>query len=420
MVASKIKTLDLKDPLADFRSFFVHNAEEIYMDGNSLGRLPMETKKKVEETVSKEWGQRLIRSWNERWLELPHRLATKYASLLNATPEEILIGESTSVRLYQIVQALLHSGEYPLLLATDNLNLPTDTYILEGLAKQFTKQDIHLIHHPNEVEADIKNLKEALVKKPGIYCLSLVSYKSAFLYPMKTLNLWAAEHNSIIVWDLSHAVGAVAIDLKAAQCKVALGCSYKYLNGGPGAPAFLYVAKELVPALRNPIQGWFGHESPFEFAPQYTPAKGIQRFAVGTPPVLSMQAMESGVDLTLQAGIKNIRAKSIQQTELFIQLFKEKLSPLGFQLESPEDSKKRGSHVTLSHPESWRICQALLQGVPNGPKIIPDFRPPRFIRFGIAALYTRFEEIHTVVHRLEEIVHSQSYLQFDLKKTTVT
>jgi kynureninase len=417
---SEIKKWDAEDPLARYRSHFVHGQEEIYMDGNSLGKLPLETKKKMEETLSNAWGKRLIRSWNEDWLELPLRLAAKYASLLNAAPEELLIGESTSVRLFQIVQALLQLKKYPLRLVTDSLNFPTDNYILEGLAEMHSKEAVYRIDYPDEINANLDHLKKAFEEKPGIYCLSLVSYKSAFLYPMKTINQWAAAHDSIIVWDLSHAVGAVAIDLKAAECKVALGCSYKYLNGGPGAPAFLYVTQELYPSLKNPIQGWFGHQSPFEFDPKYTPAEGIQRFAVGTPPVLSLQAMESGVDITLQAGIKNIRAKSIKQTELFIQLFKEKLKPLGFQLESPEDSQIRGSHVTLSHTESWRICQALLQGIPNGPVVIPDFRPPRFIRFGIAPLYTRFEEIYTVVHRLEQIVHSQSYLQFDQKKPTVT
>jgi kynureninase len=237
---------------------------------------------------------------------------------------------------------------------------------------------------------------------------------------MKVLNLWAEQHRSILVWDLSHAVGAVTIDLKETATKIAVGCSYKYMNGGPGAPAFLFIQKALQRKLANPIQGWFGHKNPFAFESDYHPNQGIDRFASGTPPILSLQAMEAGVDLALKAGIKNIRKKSVLQSEFFLEGVREKLLPLGYQLESPTDPECRGSHVTLSHPASWKICQSLLQGTSKDSKIIPDFRPPHFIRFAITPLYTRFEELQKVIFRLESIVLTKEYQKFKTNKPRVT
>ena len=342
------QALDKKDPLAEFRTHFVLTPNEIYLDGNSLGKLPKAAQKAVQDTVAKQWGERLIRSWNEAWLELPSRLAEKYAKLLQVSKEEVIIGESTSVRLYQVLHALAKSDLSPKHLGTDNLNFPTDLYVMEGIAQDFSFGEMTQIEYGQEVEADLEILKTTIKEKPGIYCLSLVSYKSSYLYPMKVLNLWAEQHRSILVWDLSHAVGAVTIDLKETATKIAVGCSYKYMNGGPGAPAFLFIQKALQRKLANPIQGWFGHKNPFAFESDYHPNQGIDRFASGTPPILSLQAMEAGVDLALKAGIKNIRKKSVLQSEFFLEGVREKLLPLGYQLESPTDPECRGSHVTLS------------------------------------------------------------------------
>ena len=233
------QALDKKDPLAEFRTHFVLTPNEIYLDGNSLGKLPKAAQKAVQDTVAKQWGERLIRSWNEAWLELPSRLAEKYAKLLQVTKEEVIIGESTSVRLYQVLHALAKSDLSPKHLGTDNLNFPTDLYVMEGIAQNFSFGEMTQIDYGQEVEADLEILKTTIKEKPGIYCLSLVSYKSSYLYPIKALNKWAEEHRSIIVWDLSHAVGAVTIDLKETATKIAVGCSYKYMNGGPGGPACL-------------------------------------------------------------------------------------------------------------------------------------------------------------------------------------
>ena len=417
---SNAKLLDKKDVLSKFHSLFYHQKNEIYFDGNSLGKLPLQAQKTIEEAVQKQWGEGLIRSWNQYWLSLSSRISDKYSELLGAEKGEIIIGESTSVSLYQVTYALLKEGSFPKHLSTDILNFPTDLYVLEGLEKSFGIPSLKIISYKNEVEAEIEILKASIKNNPGIVCLSLVSYKSAYLYPMKQLNRWASKHQSIIVWDLSHAVGAVAIDLKETETIIALGCTYKYMNGGPGAPAFLYINKEWYSKLSNPIQGWFGHQHPFNFSKKYEAANSIKRFASGTPAILSLIGMEAGIDITLEAGIKLLQEKSIQQSEAFIKEVINKLVPLGFSIESPLDHRKRGSHVTISHYASWQICQALIAGNGEHPKIIPDFRPPHFIRFGITPLYTRFEEIKRVIEVLREIAERKLYLNFPLEKLEVT
>jgi kynureninase len=417
---SNAKLLDKKDVLSKFHSLFYHKKNEIYFDGNSLGKLPLKAQKTIEEAVQKQWGEGLIRSWNQYWLSLSSRISDKYSELLGAEKGEIIIGESTSVSLYQVTYALLKEGRFAKHLSTDILNFPTDLYVLEGLEKSFGIPSLKIISYKNEVEAEIEILKASIKNNPGIICLSLVSYKSAYLYPMKQLNRWASKHHSIIVWDLSHAVGAVAIDLKETETMIALGCTYKYMNGGPGAPAFLYINEEWHSKLLNPIQGWFGHQRPFDFSKKYEAAKSIKRFASGTPAILSLLGMEAGIDITLEAGIKLLQEKSIQQSEAFIKEVINKLVPLGFSIESPLDHRKRGSHVTISHYASWQICQALIAGNGEHPKIIPDFRPPHFIRFGITPLYTRFEEIKRVIEVLREIAERKLYLNFPLEKLEVT
>lgn len=420
MDLSQAKQKDEKDPLSKFRNHFYHPKKELYFDGNSLGKLPLKAQEILHNSIQTQWGEGLIRSWNEHWLELPKRVASKYAQLINVENDEVCIGESTSVRLYQILHSLLNSGSFPKHLKTDILNFPSDLYIMEGLEKEFNILPLKVVSYPNEIEADIDKLKKDIKENPGIICLSLVSYKSSFLYPMQQLNQWATKHDSIIVWDLSHAIGAVDIDLKETETKIALGCSYKYMNGGPGSPAFLYIEKALQPKLFNPIQGWFGHQKPFDFSKNYIPAEGIDRFASGTPSILSMAAMEAGVDLVLEAEIKTIREKSTLQSELFLKAVEHKLTPLEYAIESPLEKDRRGSHVTLSHPFSWQICQALVAGSEFHPKIIPDFRPPHFIRFGITPLYTKYEAIWILVDALKTIVETKAYLNFSKEKTIVT
>ena len=416
----KAEFLDQNDPLSRYRNRFFHPENEIYFDGNSLGKMPIAAQYQLHKTIDEQWGKGLIGSWNNHWIDLPSRIAKKYSQLLGAKKDEIIIGESTSVRLYQSIHALLESNLYPKQLVTDTLNFPSDLYILDGLTRIFKIPKILKLDYSQEIEANVKKLKNSIKESPGIICLSLVSYKSSYLYPMKELNEWANNHRSIIVWDLSHAVGAVPIDFKASATLIAIGCTYKYMNGGPGAPAFLFIEKKIQTQIHNPIQGWFGHQNPFNFSDKYIAANDINKFASGTPSVLSMQAMEAGIDIILEAGIKKIREKSILQSENLIDLVKKYLVPNGFHLESPRNSLYRGSHITLSHKSSWQICQTLISGNGNEPRIIPDFRPPNFIRFGITPLYTKHDDIYQLVKRLEAIVKTKSFLSFTLEKPKVT
>lgn len=416
----KAKNLDKIDSLGRFKSLFQHAEDEIYLDGNSLGKLPLQTQPLIAEIISQQWGNNLIRSWNAHWLDLPKRLSEKFAQLLNAKATEITVGESTSVNLYKIAFALLASRKYTKQLLTDNLNFPTDNYILEGLAKAFDIPNLKVLDYDTDLMADLDQLKKTILSSPGIVCLSLVSYKSAYLYPIRELNEMAKINGSIIIWDFSHAIGVIDIDVNETKCLVAVGCTYKYLNGGPGAPAFLYVNEEVLPSLDSPIQGWFGHAKPFDFSPQYQAADGITKFEAGTPSILSLAAIEVGIDLCLDAGIKAIHAKSKKLVAYFIEEIKRELLPLGFTLESPENLKSIGSHVTLSHQESWRICQCLLEGNKNQPKIIADFRPNRFLRFGIAPLYIGFEDLWKTTYRLKEIILKEEYLNHNNHRPTVT
>ena len=412
--------LDNQDYLKSFRTYFQHTPNEIYLDGNSIGKLPLQVKEDIKQAVESQWGQNLIRSWNDHWLDLTTRLENKLAQLLGADLKEIKVGESTSVNLYKLIHALLSSKITPKNLLTDSLNFPTDIYVMEGLAKQLECNPPVTVTYSSNLKADLVLLKKEIEKQPGIICLSLVTYKSAWLYPMKSLNEYAEQHNSIIIWDLSHAVGVVDIDLHKTKTKIALGCTYKFLNGGPGAPAFIYIQKDLIANLHSPIQGWFGHQNPFDFSLPYIPADGISRFNAGTPQILSQVAMEAGIDLTLKAGISNIRKKSKDQTAYVIDVINSKLTPLGFEIETPMNPEERGSHVTLKHHECWRVCKALIQGKDLGVKVIPDFRPPSYLRLGIAPIYTSFVDVFRAIERIEEIMVSKEYLDIDNERPTVT
>jgi len=402
---------DAEDPLKSFRNAFYHNPNEIYLDGNSLGKLPLRAQEKVGEALTEEWGKTLIGSWNAHWLDRPKRIASKYAKLLHLNSEEIILGESTSVRLYQVIHALLHCDQFPKHLGTDSLQFPSDLYILEGIAKN-ESLEMSILSYSQETHAEVELLKKTIQDKPGIYCLSLVSYKSGYRYPLKKLNQWASKHNSIIVWDFSHAVGAISIDCKATETLVAVGCTYKYMNGGPGSPAFLYVNKKLISSLSNPIKGWFGHRFPFSFSSQFDPSQSIERFGAGTPSILSLTAVEAGVDLILEAGMLSIEQKSKAQSDYFISLIETELLPLGFSIETPSHRQERGSHVSISHKAAWPICLALQDEKVQGVKIIPDFRPPHFIRFGITPLYTRYVDLWDTVQKLIFIVTSNTFKNY--------
>ncbi len=418
----KAIAFDQQDQLATFKNeFFIADDQIIYLDGNSLGRLPVKTKTLISEVVNQQWGSRLINSWNEKWIDLPKRLASKIARLIGAREDEVFVGDSTSLNLYKLIFAALSLNPNRTEVISDSLNFPTDLYIVQGLIKQhFTNHKLQLLDSGNQTEVSESMISNMLNQDTALVTLSHVLFKSAFMYDMKSVNEMVHASNALIVWDLSHSVGAVPIDLNKSGADMAVGCTYKYLNGGPGAPAFLYVKKELQEQMSNPIWAWFSHTKPFDFVLDYKPVNSIERFATGTPSVLSLAAIEPGLDITLNAGMENLRIKSLKQSEFMIEMIQELLIPLGFSIASSLQSGKRGSHISLQHTEAYRISQAMIEPKDGSKVIIPDFRPPNNIRLGIAPLYNSFRDIYESVNRIQTIVSEEQYLVYDLKRKQVT
>lgn len=411
---------DNNDDLKSFKSRFVNNDNEIYLDGNSLGKLPVVTENDLITAVKNEWGQNLISSWNDNWLKMSEKINFKMSKLINSDNDEVLVGESTSVNLYKILYCLLDSNQYKKNLVTDCLNFPSDNYIIEGLKDHTEKKEITILNYNNNLSCNIDILKKSIQENPGIYCLSLVTYKSSFLYPIKELNEFAENNKSIIVWDCSHAIGVVNIDVKDSKTKAAIGCTYKFLNSGPGSPSFLYVSKDILNHLQNPIKGWFGHSKPFDFENKYKPADNINKFNAGTPSVLSLIPVNTGLDLVLEAGIMNIRNKSIELGEYLIKIITIELNKFDVKITSPIESKSRGSHITIQHKEAWKICKLLIEGGNNRKRIIPDFRPENNIRLGFSPLYVSFIDLYETVIAIKDILENKEYLKIDDSKPEVT
>jgi kynureninase len=411
--------LDKKDKLAYFRNQF-EIGEEIYLDGNSLGRLPKKTIGLISDLTLNQWGKRLIRSWNEHWMELPNKVAAKIAQVVGAQPDEIFVGDSTSINFYKLAFAALKTQESKTRIITDSLNFPTDIYVLQGLIEQqFKNHSLTIIESKDEKKITDEEIENALDHNTALLTLSHVVFKSAYMYDMHKINHLAHQKGSLVLWDLSHSAGAVEINLNESGADLAVGCTYKYLNGGPGAPAFLYVRKDLQAKLMNPIWGWFSHQKPFNFTLNYEAKADIQRFAAGTPSVLSLAAIASGIDITLEAGMKNLREKSVAQTNYLIELVENLLTPFGFTIASPTNSKERGSHVSIQHPEGYRINRAMIEPIAGTPVIIPDFRPPNNIRLGIAPLYNTFEEIFQTIIRIKTIVDTREFERFGEERLEV-
>ena len=401
--------LDDRDPLAGFRARFEGAGEEperaIYLDGNSLGRLPAVTRARLHEVVDA-WGTRLVAGWAE-WIDAPLRAGDVLAEgVLGARAGEVLVADSTTVNLYKLCAAVLDAEERKLLV-TDRGNFPTDRYVLEGLAAA-RGLELRLVDAPEDLGAALT--------EPALAVLSHVAYRSGALADLPGLTAVARERGARLVWDLSHSAGAVPVELRASGAELAVGCTYKYLNGGPGAPAFLYVAKELQEALRSPIWGWFGQADQFAFERGYDPVAGVGRFQAGTPPILALAAVEEGVRLTAEAGVGALRAKSVALTELIVALHDAWLAPLGFALGSPRDAARRGSHVALRHPQAWPICRALIERA----RVVPDFRGPDSIRLGVAPLYTGFADVWDALDRLRGLVERGEQHQVDAAPGRVT
>ena len=445
---SYAQSLDENDPLAGFRSrFMVDDPDLIYLDGNSLGRLPRDTVARTRQLVEQGWGQRLIRGWNDGWIDLNERIGDKIAQLLGASPGEIAIADSTSTNLYKLALAALRARPGRTKIVTDDLNFPSDVYIFQGLIRSRgiarspgqgagfgnpaqaergsltqpergtqTGWNVEIVKSPDGIHGPVEGLLAAIDEDTALVSLSHTVFKSAYTYDMAAITAHAHKMGALTLWDLSHSAGSVVVELNKANADLAVGCTYKYLNGGPGAPAFLYVRKDLQGELTNPISGWFGQKDAFDFGLEYEPAPGIRRFLTGTPSILSIAPIEIGVDILLEAGMEHLRAKSVQQTEYLIALWRELLAPLGFTMNSPADPAWRGSHISLGHPNGWQIDQALIEEM----HVLPDFRQPDNIRLGITPLYTTFTEIHEAVMRMKWVVEEKMYEKYDAGAGGVT
>jgi kynureninase len=401
----RARALDEADDLAPFRErFVVDEPGLVYLDGNSLGRLPKAAAAMAETVVHYQWGERLIRSWNEGWLDLPRRIGAKIARVIGAEPDEVIVADSTSVNLFKLALAALRARPGRSTVVTDGLNFPSDLYIL-GSVVELAGGRLEVAPSPDGVSVPVDALADRIDGATTLVALCHTTFKSAFIHDMAAVTELAHRSGALALWDLSHSAGAIPVALRASGADLAVGCTYKYLNGGPGAPAYLYVRRELQEELLNPVSGWLGRRDPFSFAPDYVPEEGIRRFITGTPPVLSLALIEPGVDLVLEAGLDRIRAKSVRQTELLIELWRERLRPLGFALRSPLEAERRGSHVALGHPEGLRISRALVERM----SVIPDFRPPDNLRLGVCPLYTTFVEIHGAIRALETVVKRRLY-----------
>ncbi len=409
-------TLDAQDTLSHFREKFVHaDPEMIYLDGNSLGRLPLATQERMHQVIEHEWGERLIRGWNEGWITAVSRIGNKVAQLIGAQADEVLMADSTSVNLYKLAMAAVMKQNGRSKIITDNLNFPSDLYILQGIASVMGCQ-LQVIESADGIHGPVAALAQAIDQNTALVALSHTVFKSGYTYDMTAVTELAHRAGALILWDLSHSVGSVPVYLNAAHADLAVGCTYKYLNGGPGAPAFLYVRHDLQHQLHNPISGWMGQKGMFEFGLTYEPAPGLSRFLTGTPNILSLLAAEPGIELHLQAGIEPLRVKSMQQSEYLVYLWQEILAPLGFTLNSPRAVSQRGSHLSLGHPEGWRIDQALIHDM----KVLPDFRKPDNIRLGIAPIYNTFADIRTAVSRLQTVVVEKLYEKYNPENLAVT
>ena len=405
--------LDAQDPLAALREQFELPPDVIYLDGNSLGVLPRATAARVQQVVADEWGRDLITSWNTAgWIDLPQRVGNKIARLVGAADNELVVADSTSVNLFKVLSAAAkivrdessEGGPPRRVIVSERDNFPTDLYIAESLCRELG-WDLELL------EAD--DIGQRLNEEVALLMLTHVNYRTGRMHDMAGLTAQAHAAGVRVVWDLAHSAGAVPVDLRAAQADFAVGCGYKYLNGGPGAPAFVWVNPEHAERFWQPLAGWMGHAAPFEFAPGYRPAPGIARYLCGTPPVLSLAALECGVDTLLAAeplgGMAALRAKSVALTELFIELVDAHCAGLGLSVVSPREAARRGSQVCLVHAAdgaAYPIVQALIARGVIGDFRAGDASTPDILRFGFTPLYTRFVDVWDAVEQLRQVLQS--------------
>jgi kynureninase len=386
------EALDAADPLAHFRDQFQLRDGLIYLDGNSLGVMPKATAGRMASAISSEWAEGLITSWlGADWVNSPRRIGDKIGGFLGAEPGEVIAADSTSVNIFKALTAAISLNPGRRIILTEATNFPTDHYIMQGVASIAADIEARAVAPEALVDAIDENV--------AVVLLTQVHYKSGLIRNMAEITAKAHEKGALIVWDLSHSAGAIPVDLNGANADFAIGCGYKFLNGGPGAPAFLFAARRHHAEAKPVLSGWFGHAAPFAFEEGYRAAPGIERFLCGTPPVLALIALECGVDIMADADMGELRRKSEALGELFIQLMDERCGDLGFTLISPRDTALRGSQVSYSHAQGYAIVQALKER-----DVIGDFRAPDVLRFGLTPLYVRYADVFNAVDAIHEIV----------------
>ena len=376
------------------KAMFDLPADMIYLDGNSLGPLPSATGAKVQDMLSREWGQMLITGWNKAgWMGLPTGLGDRIGRLIGAEPGSVVVGDTLSIKVYQAVASALELNPGRKVVLSDNGNFPSDLYMADGLLRSLGDGFELRVVDPEDVAAHI-------TEDLAVLMLTEVDYRSGRIHDMKALTEMAHANSVVTVWDLAHSAGAIPVDLSGCNADFAVGCTYKYLNGGPGAPAFIYVAPRLAGRVRPALSGWLGHEAPFAFDLDYRPGAGIERMRVGTPPVIQMTALASAMDIWDMADMRDVRAKSIELTELFVKRVEATCSQL--QLASPRDPSQRGSQVSFRFAEGYAVMQALIaRGV------IGDFRSPDIIRFGFTPLYIDEDDVERAVEILADIMQNR-------------
>ena len=401
MTLDEARKLDDSDPLAFARGRFQIPDNIIYLDGNSLGALPVAAPAALTRT-ERQWGDDLIASWNKHeWIDWPTKIAARLAPIVGAKPNELLITDSTSVSLFKLLASAAAARPVKRTILTQQANFPTDLYVAHGLAEMLGLQ-LKAVP-PEQVLAAIDG-------DTTVVTLTHVDYRSAAIHDMRAINDAAHSAGALTVWDLSHSAGAIELDLNAAGCDLAVGCGYKYLNGGPGAPAFIYVAERLQDELTNPLQGWMGHAEPFAFVDDYRPAQGILKFLTGTPSILAMAALDAGLATFDGISMADIAAKSRKLSSLFVSEVEARCGS-EVRLASPRNPGERGSHVVFAHPQGYAVMQALIAR-----NVIGDFRAPDLMRFGFTPLYTRYADVVRAAETLADILSSREWDQPHFKQ----
>lgn len=402
--------MDRVDPLRSLRQRFVLPDGVLYLDGNSLGPLPVGAAERAAEVIHSEWGQGLIRSWNSAgWFEMPTRLGDKLGQLLGANPGETVVTDTTSLNLFKALASALRiqqvDGPGRRVIISERDNFPTDIYIAEGLADLLNSVAAETgISYEVKLIDNEEQLRSALGDDTAVVSLSHVNYRTGAMWDMSAISQASHDAGALVIWDLAHAAGAVPVDLNASEADYAVGCTYKYLNGGPGSPAFIWVNAKHQGRFWQPLSGWWSHAQPFDMAQNYTPAEDARRFMCGTQPITSMAMVETGLDVTLSADIHQLRSKSLELADLFIELVETRCTDFGLELVTPRVHAQRGSHVSFQHADGYAIMAALID---RG--VIGDYREPEVLRFGITPLYLSRADIWDSVEILREVLHTGAW-----------